>query len=224
MVIRSRAATVPTMPGPDERWGPWRALLAQPGVDEVCVLRSRFGFMAIHGGNLERVTDVVAIEAADRSGASCYAVIQQPPRRDHVASSLFDPSESDTLAAFLDHVDVVVALHGYGRESLFTHLLLGGTNRPLARHVAAHLRGSLPDRYTVIDELEQVPEGLRGLHPDNPVNRVPGGGVQIELPPTIRWSREASNWSDHDGTPRTEDVSVLIDALAAAASSWPPAP
>jgi phage replication-related protein YjqB (UPF0714/DUF867 family) len=27
-------------------------LLAQPGVEEVCELRSRFGLMAIHGGNL----------------------------------------------------------------------------------------------------------------------------------------------------------------------------
>jgi phage replication-related protein YjqB (UPF0714/DUF867 family) len=199
---------------------PLRDLLAMPGVHEVCHLRGRFGFMAIHGGNLERVTDVIALEAAERSGASCYAVIQQPPRRDHVASRLFDPSESDLLASFLDHVEVIVGLHGYGREDLFTHLLLGGSNRRLSAHVAEHLRESLPERYTVIDQLADIPEGLRGLHRDNPVNRAAFGGVQIELPPTVRWNGESANWSDHLGTPRTADVERVIEALAAASSTW----
>ena len=36
----------------------------------------RFGFLAFHGGSLERMTDVVATEAADASGASLYAVLQ----------------------------------------------------------------------------------------------------------------------------------------------------
>jgi len=53
-----------------------RELLQRPGVREILELRGTFGFMAIHGGNLERATDVVAREAAERSGASCYSVIQ----------------------------------------------------------------------------------------------------------------------------------------------------
>src|ERR1700730_2075675 len=32
-------------------------LLAEPGIVEVSTLRSRFGFMAIHGGGLEEMTD-----------------------------------------------------------------------------------------------------------------------------------------------------------------------
>jgi phage replication-related protein YjqB (UPF0714/DUF867 family) len=35
-------------------------LLRVPGVTESGVLRSRFGFLAIHGGGLEKVTDVIA--------------------------------------------------------------------------------------------------------------------------------------------------------------------
>jgi phage replication-related protein YjqB (UPF0714/DUF867 family) len=31
-----------------------------------------------------------------------------------------------------------------------------------------------------------MPEALRGVHPSNPVNRAPGGGVQLELPPRVR--------------------------------------
>jgi phage replication-related protein YjqB (UPF0714/DUF867 family) len=64
---------------------------------------------------------------------------------------------------------------------------------------------------------------LRGLHPDNPVNRPNQGGVQIELPPTVRWNRDASNWSDHLDTPRAPDVESLIAALSAASLAWPEA-
>ena len=197
-----------------------RELLERPDVHEILELRGTFGFMAIHGGNLERTTDVVAREAAERSGASCYAVIQSPPLRHHVPSSCFDPAESSALAAFLEHVEVVVGIHGYGREDRFHQLLLGGSNRELARHLATDLRRAFDAPYEVIDDLDAIPEGLRGVHPDNPVNRARTGGVQIELPPTIRWNRDAHNWSDHLATPRAPDVERLIDVLATASRAW----
>src|SRR3954471_2358794 len=50
-------------------------LLAHEGVEELCELRSPFGFMAFHGGNLEHGTDQVALEAAARAGASFYGVL-----------------------------------------------------------------------------------------------------------------------------------------------------
>jgi len=49
-------------------------LLANPGVIEESSLRSRFGFLAIHGGGLEQMTDVIAERAADAAGASVYAL------------------------------------------------------------------------------------------------------------------------------------------------------
>jgi phage replication-related protein YjqB (UPF0714/DUF867 family) len=176
--------------------------------------------MAIHGGNLERTTDVIAREAAARAGASCYSVIQDPPLRHHVPSSSFDPAESPALARFLGHVEVVVGIHGYGREDRFHQLLLGGGNRALAQHLAHRLRDAFDAPYEVIDELDAIPHGLRGQHPDNPVNLARAGGVQIELPPTIRWNREARNWSDHLATPRAPDVERLIDVLASACRAW----
>ena len=51
-------------------------LLATPGVEEIVELRSTFGFMAFHGGSLEKRTDVIASMAAAASGASYYAVLQ----------------------------------------------------------------------------------------------------------------------------------------------------
>ena len=37
-------------------------LLAHPGVEEICTLRSSFGFMAFHGGSLEQKTDDIALQ------------------------------------------------------------------------------------------------------------------------------------------------------------------
>jgi MFS family permease len=50
---------------------------------------------------------------------------------------------------------------------------------------------------------ELFPTRLRGMHPDNPVNRVTDGGVQLELPPRIR----------RPGA----DFDALVSALAAGA-------
>lgn len=191
-------------------------LLALPEVDERCVHRSRFGFMAYHGGGLEEKTDVIASEAAERADASYYGVIHPPDWELHIPSIRVSPDHSSTLAAFLDHVDVVVTVHGFGRRSLMTSLLLGGRNRRLASHLAVHLRAALP-AYDVVDDIDEIPDALRGVHPRNPVNLPRHGGVQIELPPRVRGSSPL--WWDWEGAlvPHTR---ALIDALAAAARSY----
>lgn len=201
-----------------------RELLATPGVEEVVEIRGRFGLMAFHGGNLERTTDVIADEVARATGASLYAVIQPPPMRHHVPSTAFDPAHSPGLAGFLAAVDTVIAVHGYGRRDRFHDVLVGGRNRRLAGHVATHLRDALTDAFTVVDDLEEIPRGLRGQHRRNPVNRPRHTGVQLELPPTVRWNRAEANWSDHDGTGRAPQVDLVIGALAAAVGTWTASP
>ena len=198
--------------------GTFRELLATPGVREVCHLRSRLGFMAYHGGSLEVLTDIVAEEAADRSGASYYGVLQPPDFTWHIPSQRVSPVESDVLAAFLEHVDIVITIHGFGRHGLWTTLLLGGQNRPFAEHVAGHLRNHLTE-YTVETELDAMPKELRGLHADNPVNLPRCQGVQIELPPRVRGSSPI--WKDWKGPGLVPPASALIDALVAAATTWP---
>lgn len=192
-------------------------LLAHPGVEEVCSLRSRFGFMAFHGGALEAMTDVIAARAAELVGASYYGV-HHPPDVAHLSSHAFDPSHSSTLGAFLDHVDVVITVHGYGRVGHWASLLVGGGNRELAEHLGGHLRARLP-AYDVRTDLEAIPKELRGLHPDNPVNRPRHGGAQLELPPRVRGSSPL--WWDWEGPGPTPHTNALIEALAAAARTWP---
>jgi phage replication-related protein YjqB (UPF0714/DUF867 family) len=194
-------------------------LLASPGVAEETVLRSRFGFMAIHGGGLEQMTDVIAVRAADAADASLY-VLRHPDRYPHhLSSSLYRAEESERLAEFLDHVDVAVSLHGYGRIGRSTQLLAGGRNRALAEHLAQHV---VVPGYQVVTDLDAIPQELRGLHPDNPVNRVRDGGAQLELTPRVRGISPRSQLPGDDGlTPAT---SALVQGLVAAAHSWKPRP
>lgn len=173
--------------------------------------------MAYHGGNLEVGTDRIARAVAERIGASCYVVRQPDDLRWHIPSKHIDPTVSAPLASFLDHVDEVVTIHGFGRRSMFTTLLLGGRHRELANHLAPHLRDSLPG-YEVIDDIDRIPRPLRGLHPDNPVNRPRRRGVQIELPPRVRGN--GPFWNAWDGAWPTPHTASLVDGLAAGLSSW----
>ncbi len=180
-------------------------LLATPGVQERCFLGSSFGFLALHGG-LEAGTAEIAQAAAVASNASVYAVVQPDDVRWHVPSHAFDPSQSDALVAFLEHVDCVVSVHGFGGlrgdDDRWITGLLGGSNRALAGRLAEMLRDALPG-YRWIDDLDRIPSHLRGVHPANPVNRAHDGGVQIELPPRVRKT--------------TSDCAALVGALAAVA-------
>jgi phage replication-related protein YjqB (UPF0714/DUF867 family) len=190
-------------------------LLTQSGVSEDSRLRSRFGFLAIHGGGLEQMTDVIAERAAAAAGASVY-VVRHPDRHPHhLASARFRAEESTRLAEFLDHVDVAVSLHGYGRIGRSTQLLAGGGNRKLAAHVARHV--VLPG-YHVVTNLDAIPRELRGLHPNNPVNRVRGGGTQLELSARVRGISPRSRGPGPDGL--SPVTSALVRGLAAAAQAW----
>ncbi|MBV9516030.1 MAG: poly-gamma-glutamate hydrolase family protein [Mycobacteriaceae bacterium] len=200
-----------------KRGGPqsFSELLEQPGVTEESRLRSRFGFLAIHGGGLEQMTDVIAERAADAAGASVYVVRHPDHYPHHLPSSRFLAKESPTLATFLDHVDAVVSVHGYGRIGRSTQLLAGGRNRELAAHLSRHV--ALPG-YHLVTDLDAIPAELRGMHPDNPVNRVRGGGVQLELSPRVRGISPRSQVPGDDGL--SPVTSALVGGLAAAARSW----
>ena len=192
-------------------------LLKHDDVTEEAVLRSTFGFMAFHGGSLEEMTDIVASRAAERAGASYYG-IQLPDNLEwHIPSHRVTADQSPLLDAFLSHVDIVITVHGFGRAGFFTSLLLGGRNRRLAQHLSASLRTHLP-AYRIIDELEEIPENLRGLHQDNPVNVVTHAGVQLELPPRVRGSSPL--WWDWEGPGLTPHTESLIDALVDCATTY----
>jgi phage replication-related protein YjqB (UPF0714/DUF867 family) len=181
-------------------------LLGLPGVREECVLRSAVGFMALHGGSQDRGTDDIARRAAEDAGASFYAIVQPPTLRVHLTSRLHDPHHSTQLRAFLQHVDIAISVHGFGREGFavwidpergfmiepygpalqgrqtgpLRGMIVGGQNADLLQHA----RALLHDRF---DGFHVADERLRlGFHPKNPVNLPAAHGVQIELSPGLR--------------------------------------
>jgi phage replication-related protein YjqB (UPF0714/DUF867 family) len=193
-------------------------LLRQPGVVETVELRSSFGFMAFHGG-LEGGTEVIATAAAEGAAASLYAVVQPPDLSWHVPSSRVSSTQSEQLTRFFDHVDVVIAVHGYGRAGRPNDLLLGGRNRLLAAELARRLRTTTTG-FAVIDDLEDIPVELRGLHSANPVNRARHAGVQIELPPRARGSSPDPRQRGRLCLP----APGIVDGLIAAAEAWTAVP
>lgn len=194
-------------------------LLKREDVSEELELRSSFGFMAYHGGSLEKATDVIAREAAERANASYYGLIQTEEDPIHFASTQLLEEKSESLEVFLNHVSIVITIHGYGREHLFYSVLLGGRNRLLADHLAPILQSALPE-YEFETSLERIPKELRGQHHQNPVNYPPQTGVQLELPPTLRWNREEWGWSDNGGIGRAKQVDQLIEALVIGVAKW----
>jgi phage replication-related protein YjqB (UPF0714/DUF867 family) len=204
-------------------------LLREPGVDEVLELRSAVGFLALHGGAQDRVTDEIASSAAARAAASLYAVVQPPTLRWHIPSYRYDPAASARLRSFVDHVQLAISVHGYGVDSWrmdwrppgfeSTRLgqfhgreafLIGGRNRERAADLAARLRAALPD-YEVWDDLDRIPPKASGQDGRNPVNLPAHAGVQVECPPRVRGLGPKAS---------PGDTSVLIDVLAQTATDW----
>ena len=93
------------------------------------------------------------------------------------------------------------------------------TNRAFAAHIGAHLEPALP-KYEIVTDLAAIPRELAGQHPDNPVNRVRGKGVQIEVPAALRWHYDHKQWSDTPGVGRAPQVDAFIDALCRAVDNW----
>lgn len=181
-------------------------LLSWPGVREICTLRSAVGFMALHGGSQDRGTHEIASRAAERSGASYYAIVQPSGLRAHLTSRRHNPDHSDRLRAFLQHVEMAISVHGFGRDGFDLRVdPVGGVviepyGPALLRTQSGPLRGIIVggrntelldaarrlfhDRFTgyhVADERVRL-----GFHPNNPVNLPSSHGVQIELPPALR--------------------------------------
>jgi len=190
-------------------------LLAHPEVREELVLGSPVGFLALHGG-LEPGTAEIAATAAARSGASCYSVVQPGHLKQHVPSTEIDPQVSEPLARFLGHVTTVVSLHGYWGHGPNPAVYVGGTGRDDAHRLALLLRDALPD-YAIVDDLDAIPRRLRGTSARNPVNAVPGGGVQLELPHPVRAVGPYGH-GDHAARYHGER-DALVGALTAFASS-----
>ena len=152
--------------------------------------RSNVGVMALHGGSQDRGTEQIARRAADQAGASYYAIVQPPGLRVHLTSRLHNPDHSARLQAFMEHVDVAISVHGFGRDGFafwidpdrgliiepygpaivgrqagpLRAIIVGGMNSQLVEAACELFQRRFAGSYHVADERVRL-----GFHPDNPV-------------------------------------------------------
>ncbi len=153
-------------------------LIATAGVREELTLAGPIGVMALHGG-LESGTAEAARKVATATGASHYAIVQPHDMAWHIPSIAHNPTHSEKLRLFLEHVALAVSFHGFGRRHQPNTVLVGGRNRRFAKALGESIEGRTNLR--VITEPGEMPRGLTGMHPDNPVNLPGRGGAQLEL-------------------------------------------
>lgn len=134
--------------------------------------RSRIAVLAPHAGQIEPMTGELARAIAGKDHRY-YGFGGFAPRdnvRLHVASTRFD---EPTLRSVLDGARTAIAIHGAaGDEDALT--LIGGVNRTLTAAITRALEAA---GFAVM----AAPDGLAGGDPRNIVNRVPEGGVQLEI-------------------------------------------
>lgn len=171
---------------------------------------SDIGLLALHGSK-EGGTAELAREVAARTGATALVFTQPAGDPVHIPSHRMSVPTCVSLREFLDHVSLTISLHGHLRRENPRSIFLGGTNRAAARTLA-HSLTLLAPAFESIDDLAFIPDGLRGLHPGNPVNLTPAGGVQIELPLTARTQAPRKTPGRADTPPRTVPT-ALTDGL-----------
>lgn len=162
------------------------------------------GLLALHGA-VEGGTAELAREVATRTGATLLTFTQPTGPPQHIPSIRMSPCTP--LTAFLTHASLTISLHGHNRRSAPRTIYVGGSNRPAARVLATALAGWAP-AFVPITTLSEIPNPLRGLHPDNPVNQTREGGVQLELPVLARTSHPVPTSPE---VPPTE----VVDAITA---------
>ena len=194
--------------------------------------------MALHGGSQDRGTDQIARRAAEQAGASYYAIVHPSGLRVHLTSACTTPAIRRPLRAFLEHVDVAISVHGFGRDGFA--LWFDPDQRPRHRTVRARdPEGTKPgrcggsswegERATARGGTRRCSTGVcrfhvadgrvrLGFHPDNPVNLPSAQGVQVELPPGLRGIGDFGE----DMIPRqdgvvTEVVAALVELASQAA-------
>ena len=154
--------------------------------------------------------------AAAAERVRCLAVRRGPPAdptRRTSRRSTCAVTASPRLAEFLDHVDVVVTIHGYGRWGMFTSLLLGGGNRDAGGDARCRARTGAARATTSSPTWQAIPRELRGLHPDNPVNAAASRRRADRAATAVRGL--GPRWADWRGEGHVPPMAALIDSLAA---------
>jgi len=138
---------------------------------------SKIGIMAIHGGGIEPMTDIIAKDIA-KNDYTFYAFIGLKKKNNrimHITSTCFD---EPTSTKFLRSVDTAISIHGCRSTSEIIHV--GGLNKKLAELI----KKNLIEKGFEIGNCEN-PE-ISGENKNNICNKCKDKGVQIEVSASLR--------------------------------------
>ncbi|MBU6996181.1 MAG: poly-gamma-glutamate hydrolase family protein [Theionarchaea archaeon] len=183
-------------------------LLTHQDVIEYSILQGKVGVMAVHGGNIERGTEQIAVCIAQNSNSSLYVISPRTQKRDwkfHISSNKISPRDSEKLAQFLEHVSTAISIHGHVIKR--NVICVGGLNQALRRSIVQSLR----EDFDVVDAIEDggICRNLSAKNPKNVVNLTRDKGVQIEIPLLMR---KAFKYKPCDEMP-TEETRLLVTRL-----------
>jgi phage replication-related protein YjqB (UPF0714/DUF867 family) len=159
------------------------AAVEKEGVDYLIDLKDRSSNAAIiapHGRYIEPWTSQLAAQIAgdDLSSYSFDGTRPRPHHELHITSHHFDEPR---CVGLVENSRVVIAIHGRRDGEDPRSIYLGGGNRVLVKSMAT----ALEKKFEV---MTYVP-GFEAKCRQNICNLGPGGGVQIELPMSLRKSR-----------------------------------
>jgi len=159
-------------------------------VQEYVRLEGPLGLMAIHGGGIEPGTEEIARFVASHSGASLYVYAGRRSGGNlslHRSSHDMRIEERALVVQFLNHVQTVISIHGHGRRE--NRVYVGGLHQSMVQHFVELARPAF-SQYEWISDPKSIPPGLSGRSPTNVVNLPPARGMQLELPPRLRQTKE----------------------------------
>ena len=188
---------------------------AEPGdrIREYACVRGPVAVFALHGGGIEPGTEQVARYLAENTDATVYIF---SGRRGSANRKLRIPSYrslrkgSRLLAEVLARVRVAISIHGHGRPT--PDIYLGGSNDRLIERTHDLLEAHLP-KYRVVSDPSSMERAYRANDSRNIVNVPRFGGVQLELPASLRQSMKTRGWHRHEHSKLFGETQVLADCL-----------
>jgi len=186
-------------------------------IKEYVRIKDKIAVLALHGGFIERGTEQITRYIEKNSNASIYIISGRAKRQNfkkfHVTSSDINIDESTKLKTIVSSCDSCITIHGHDKTEFPNTIFLAGPDKNLLKLLAFSLKNKLPACYKVEVETENIPEDINCSNKNNIVYKFKKGGVQIELPQSLRTTRNNNLTNHYSSSALFGDSLVVAQAI-----------
>lgn len=196
-----------------------QSLLKREDVKEYSRIKSPIAILALHGGGIEPGTEQIARFISENTTSSLYVFSARRYQGNyelHIKSTEISPKQSEQLTRVVQACKTGISIHGHNRNT--DTVFISGTNQDLLNVITSSIKQVLGDRYRL--DTKDVPLDLNCSDPSNVLNKFPLGGVQIELPPTLREAKTGSGFNRHEFSTLYKDTKLFAQAIVAAVKNY----